>query len=347
MSKLKHALLGAARPVARTLTAGCGRILMYHRFGRPGMFRRMPVDVFEAQIRYLSRHYRIVPLRELVASVRNGGVKGGTVAITVDDGYEDFVQFAYPVLQKYRVPATIYLVSGFVARQLWLWFDAIHYLVCSAAPGQYRLDLGIVRTDATLGDAASRNQLWDRLADACLPLEPQVRSRVLNDLAAQLRVPLPTAPTSEYAAMSWEQARSLDPKIVELGAHTLSHPILSRCTREEQQHEIQSGRRMIEGEVQREVTNFCYPNGQPGDFNADTIELLRGMGFASAVVAHGSMIRAGADPFTLERLAAPDEMSEFRRLVDGITEVRLRMSASLGRSRRLAPDGEAVMRRAY
>lgn len=346
MLKLKHALLGAARPVARALTAGCGRILMYHRFGLPGMFRRMPVDVFEAQIRYLSRHYRIVPLRELVAGVRNGEVEGG-LAITVDDGYEDFVQFAYPVLQRYRVPATIYLVSGFVARQLWLWFDAIHYLVCAAAPGQYRLDLGIVRTDATLGDAASRNQLWDRLADACLPLEPQARSRVLDDLATQLRVPLPAAPTPEYAAMSWDQARSLDPAIVELGAHTFSHPILSRCTREEQQHEIHAGRRMIEAEVQREVTNFCYPNGQPGDFTADTIELLRGMGFASAVVAHGGMIRAGADPFTLERLAASDEMSEFRRLVDGITEVRLRMSETLGRARGPAPDGEAVTRRAY
>lgn len=346
MSRLKQTLLGAARPLARALTGNSGRILMYHRFGERGAFRRMSVDIFEEQIRYLSERYQVVPLRSLVSQLRERRpLSRAMVAITVDDGYGDFVEYAYPVLQKYRVPATVYLVAGFVAREVWLWFDAIHYLASKAPSRRYTLDIGVFKGELALDSAESRNALWDKVADACLPLAPAARAEALRKLATQLDTHLPPEPTHDYSAMTWEQARDLDPELVEIGAHTYSHPILSYCARDEQHREIQSGRQRIEAELQRPVTSFCYPNGQMNDFNTDSVELLQKLEFSSAVVAHGGMIRSGADLFRLERLPASEDMDEFRRLVDGVTEVRRRIDA------RMRPQGssatEDASRRTY
>ncbi len=90
---------------------------------------------------------------------------------------------------------------------------------------------------------------------------------------------------------------------IEFGAHTVTHPILSRIDDPEKlRAEIDGAKRRIDGELDRETAHFCYPNGTRADFTSEAIELVRQAGFQSAVTAESGMVAAGADLYTLKRI---------------------------------------------
>lgn len=318
----RESLLHAMRPLARVFTGGASRILMYHRFGAAGVPRRMSVNVFESQVRYLSEKYRVLTLGELLRRQEHGESPGQMAAITVDDGYGDFAEFAYPVLKKYNVPATVYLVTAFVDRSQWLWFDALHWIAGHASPGMMELEVGGEALRMEISGPESRQVAWERVADAGVRLEPAERDRLVAAFASAAGVSLPERATTDYGPMDWDTVRSLDPALVEWGAHTVNHPILARCTLDDQYQEISGSKRRIEEMLQRPVTSFCYPNGQPGDYDDRTVEAVRRSGFSNAVVAHGGMQRPGGDPFLVRRLGAPEASADFLKCVDGVWEVR-------------------------
>lgn len=308
-----------AAPLARALTAAKPRLVMFHRFSRGDSFRRMSLADFEWHIRYLQRHYRIVSLREVVRCLKAGEpLPHRAVAITFDDGHRDFLELAYPLLVQLRVPATLYLVSDFVSQRIWLWSDAIHYLVRQAPAGRYRITIGAEVIDAVIDDRATRDAVWERIADCCLPLSSSARREAIATLARELGVALPAVPSDDYAAMDWNDLRGLDPALVEVGAHTCTHPILAHCDSAEQESEISQCQRTIENEMQREVAAFCYPNGRREDFNDATLDILRRSRFTSAAVSYSGIIGSDTHPFMLPRIGASGDRTNFRMRIDGI-----------------------------
>ncbi len=123
--------------------------------------------------------------------------------------------------------------------------------------------------------------------------------------------------------MSWDDVRRLDSALIEVGAHTKSHPILATCTGEQQRIEIAECKQTIEAQLGAQVNAFCYPNGQPDDFTDETVRIVREAGFTSAVMACGGMLDPGpADLLRLRRVAAPDDVPMFRNCVNGLWELR-------------------------
>ena len=305
-----------AGPLARQFTASSPRILMYHRFSRGKAFRRLPVDLFEEHISYLVRNFRPCSLTGLVRSLRDRGPDPRTVAITIDDGYADFLEYAYPVLHRYGVPATVFLVPTFVDGS-WLWFDALHYLVhrTSVASLDVEIDGIVVRLD--LLDVASRNRAWETIADACLRLDVPSRDAVVRRLQEDLRVVLPPSTTAEYKGMTWDAAKSLDTELIELGAHTLTHPVLSRCTLAEIEREVRGSKEMLETRLDRRVEAFCYPFGGPGQYDDRSVDAVRAAGYQCATTAIDGIIRGRADLLRLPRISASDT-SQFRSAVNGV-----------------------------
>jgi len=245
------------------------------------------------------------------------------VVVTVDDGYRDFFEFAYPVLLKYEIPCTVYLVSDFVSQKVWLWFDALHWLVHSTRRSQVRVQIdGHTIESKTVSDE-DRHGLWLRLTACCTALAPSKQAMAIADLQSQLEIALPAKPTQDYAAMSWDEVRRLDSALIEVGAQTKSHPILATCTGEQQHLEIAECKRAIEAELGARVDAFCYPNGQPDDFTDETVRIVREAGFSSAVMACGGMLDPGpVDLLRLRRVAAPDDVPMFRNCVNGLWELR-------------------------
>ena len=111
-----------ARPFARlwyALNPGA-RILMYHRVSDRDDYDQLTVspDNFEEQIRWLNENRRLLSLPDLISAIQNGSAAKNSVAITFDDGYLDNLENALPILEKYQVPATIYVTSDFAAQKI-------------------------------------------------------------------------------------------------------------------------------------------------------------------------------------------------------------------------------------
>lgn len=333
MYHVKHSLLRFTSSFCRWLTRHSARILMYHRFAPDSVNRKLWAAIFEQQVRYLVRHYKPCRMDQLVARLQTGGpLPVNLVAITVDDGYADFVELAYPILKRYNVPATVYVVTKFIDQGMWLWFDVIRYQVGRAKPGAYVLEIaGGDAYHIVLDEGRSRSSAWHTLADACLPLTQSERMTALSQIGGALEVPLPSRPTSEFRGMTWDDLRKLDPELIEVGSHTCSHPILSRCSGDELEEELVESKTTIERELGCEVTSFCYPNGQPGDYDARVVAAVQAAGYTNAVIGHGTLVGGDTNRFALERMGTPSNDTAFRNAVDGyphlLRQARIRIGA--------------------
>jgi peptidoglycan/xylan/chitin deacetylase (PgdA/CDA1 family) len=305
-------------PSVRYATRQGARVLMYHRFGDDDAGRGLPVDLLEKQLDHLRRHFHVVPLRELVARLKSGrDPEPYSVALTVDDAYADFGALGYPVFLRHRVPVTLYVVSELASGRLWLWWDAIRYVLDHAPEGRYEVGARTV----SLSDVSSRRAAWEPLADLGLSQTPDERDGYLADLQRLFGIDLPYPPSPEFAAMSWDELAALDSGLVEIGAHSRTHPILSHCDPERVTGEIAGSKAEIEERLGREVRSFCYPNGTWSDVNVHCFRAVREAGYESAVMSCGPLIRRGANVHALPRMSTNrtwdlflGEVSGFRQL---------------------------------
>lgn len=313
----------AVTPLARRVTAQSGRLLMYHRFGEPGEPRKTDVTTFSAQLELLKKDFAPRRLCDVVARLEAGeALDPNTVVVTVDDGYSDFAEYAVPMLLNYEIPATVYVVSDFVGQKIWLWFDALRSIIDRAEAKKHRITLGSRAHVAVLDSEIDRHTLWLLVADHCLALAPVELWAAIESVQRELGVALPEAPLPDYAAMTWDQIKALDPQLIEIGAHTRTHAVLSRCSAEIQRQEIDDCKRAIEERTGRAAEAFCYPNGMPGDFNDETVSIVQDLGFRSAVMAHGGLCHRTSDRFRLERLVAPTDLRMFANAVNGLWHLR-------------------------
>lgn len=310
-------------PLARALTRRYARILMYHRFSAHAQARRMSANVFKEHLRYITRNFNPRPLRQVVDRLRSRrSFDSRSVVLTVDDGYRDFLEYAYPILLRYRVPATIYIVTEFADGRCWLWFDALHWLLSAAAPGRYRFEVDARMFELFLDAPDAREATWSKVGTYLWDLSPEAQWAAIRRLESHLGVQLPALPTADYAPMTWDELRGLDPELIEIGSHSCTHAVLSRCTSAQQLREIATSKKTIEERLHRRVDAFCYPHGRPQDFTAESQSIAAECGFTSAVVAFGGLVGATTELGQLTRLSADYEMRLFRNSVNGIGRIK-------------------------
>jgi peptidoglycan/xylan/chitin deacetylase (PgdA/CDA1 family) len=205
-----------------------------------------------------------------------------TVVVTVDDGYRDFYRIAYPLLRKHGIPATFFVVTGFVDRKCWLWVDRVTYC---------------------MGDTAAAQALKEELKQADL----ETREARLAQLEESTGARVPAEIPPRYEPCSWDDLREMARGGVELGAHTVTHPILSRIADPARlAFEVVESKKRLEEELQQPVLHFAYPNGYWRDFGQDAVRLVRAH-FATAVSAVTGWNHAGADLHQLYRTPVPVE----------------------------------------
>jgi peptidoglycan/xylan/chitin deacetylase (PgdA/CDA1 family) len=310
--------LGGFR-LARYLTRHYPRILMYHRFSGQAAGNRVSMDLFEQQIIEIRNNFNIQPLSRLCDYIRQGKpAPPYSIALTIDDGYDDFYRFAFPVLKKHNVPATLYVTAGFIDRKLWLWPDRIAYILKTTAC----TELTYTRKDTTqailpLSGDSERNKAWSALNSHCLSVGHEERQQFLENLARQLAVSVSPEPAPDYAPMSWSAVSELSENGIEIGAHSCTHPILSNLGRERLQEEILGSKKRIEEFVSRPVTAFCYPNGQREDYNELVKQVVIESGFDSATVAFHDK-KGWQDLFEIRRYGVGQNPIQFRKALYGV-----------------------------
>jgi len=334
------------RWIRRVRLAGQPRafVLLYHRVTElPADPQLMAVSPqhFAEHLEVLRKHWRPFGLQPLVQSLRDRNIPYQGVAVTFDDGYADNLGQAKPLLKCHDVPATVFVAAEPMGAERELWWDDLDRLLLQpgALPetlfltiqgSPYRWDLGPSgryspsdfdkhRRWNMLCEQAptARHEIHRSLCKLLRPLPEPGRRKALDDLAAWAGAPRAARPT--HRTLSAEEVRALaDDALVEIGAHTVTHPMLSMLPPEAQRAEIQRGKARLQDILGREVTSFAYPYGAPSDYTPETVALVREAGFACACSNFHDLVWRGSDPFQLPRALVRDwDGDEFARRLEG------------------------------
>jgi peptidoglycan/xylan/chitin deacetylase (PgdA/CDA1 family) len=302
----KLGLVPAVRALHRR---GC-RILVYHRFGEDH-------TSLTAQCEHIRKYYQPVSMGQVVNSLRGGPMlPDDAVAVTIDDGYRDFLLHGQPVFSRYEIPATVFVITGFIDREWWPWWDQLTYLFLRTRRAE------IFFSGAKLSISGDILRVIDSVTQPLKRLSRGQRSAKIAELQQQLGLELPKNAPSEYEPLSWDDVRRLNAQGVEFGGHTRTHPILSCISDEaELEEEIAASKRRLDEQLGFPSLHFAYPNGTSADYNRETVAAVKESGFASAVTLGGKFNFAGADRFQLARLDADPRLPQ-THLVESLAGMR-------------------------
>ncbi|MFZ0957287.1 MAG: polysaccharide deacetylase family protein [Candidatus Sulfotelmatobacter sp.] len=289
--------------LSRALSAGMARIVMYHNFSGPNASDSdaLNVEGIRRQFEYLRRHFHVVPLLDVAERVASGRKLGrNTVALTIDDGRRSCYEFLFPLMKQFKFPATFFVVSSFIRGEDWIWTDKVLWLNEQSKPPDEllpgKLD-GVFR---------SLNRM-----------RPEDRNARIQAMAQSVSVTMPTTIPAKYSPCSWSELREMaDSGLMEIGSHTVTHPILSSVTDEESLDELTRSRAQIEEGIGRRVRSFCFPNGMPGDFRPSQVRQVADAGYDCSVIAQFGMVSNSSDRYQLPRIgmarkSSPEQIAKY------------------------------------
>jgi peptidoglycan/xylan/chitin deacetylase (PgdA/CDA1 family) len=265
-----------------------------------------------------------VPMRlgELVRALRQGTMPSRAVVVTFDDGYADNLEYAKPLLTQYGVPATVFVTAGQVGSGREFWWDELDRLLLQPGtlPGTLRVQLNGTTHEWSLGEGSTyteedyrrdghwnvecredpgpRQRVFRAVFDCLYGLATAKRRNILDQLTTWAGVRPMARPTHE--ALTSEQAvRLADGDLIEIGAHTVTHPVLAALSVAEQRQEIQQSKVQLEAMLGHEVVSFAYPHGSSPP---TTIATVGEAGFACACSSDPDAVFRGANLLRLPRL---------------------------------------------
>ena len=255
---------------------------------------------FRRQMQMLACAFNVLPLVDAVERMHAGTLPSRAVCITFDDGYADNAEVAAPILAHYGLPATFFIATGFLDGGR-MWNDTIIETV-RAARG-HALELGALGLGRiALDGAAARSAAIGHLIESCKYVEPDEREARADAIAAAAGVDPP-----RELMMRSDQVRALHDAGMEIGAHTVRHPILSSISATAAEQEIVTSRDRLSAIISAPVRSFAYPNGKPGvDYRSEHVEAVRRAGFTVAVSTAWGAARAGDDLWQLPRVGFAD-----------------------------------------
>lgn len=297
---------------ARITRADGAIILMYHSVApaseAEGIDPRNHVlaEVFERQMEFLAAHRRVIALRELVDTMVKGVTPpGGTVVVTFDDGYLDNLTVAAPILDRLKLPATLFLPTGHIERRETHWADELHgYLQSRTADALSLPGIG----NFNLADRGASGASYRSVHKALLEATYVRRRAMLDSMRAQLK---PRAGTPRLT-MGWDEVRSLVARypLFDLGVHTRDHIDLRTHRGDTARQEIHRCMTDFADAMGRPAELFSFPYGR---WCAQTRSMLEPAAIRGAVGSGGRLrISAGNDRFVMARVAVTAAMTEFR-----------------------------------
>lgn len=312
-----HAMRGCGVfSLARVMSGRMPRILMYHNFSGPVANDpdALNTEGVRRQFEYLRRHFHVVPLPQLVEELTSGrGPKKYSVALTIDDGRRNCYENFFPLLKEFELPATFFVVSAFIRGEDWIWTDKVLW----------------VSEKPNCPEPLQRSQLSATFR-SLNRMRPAERNARIEAFAEQAGVLIPRTAPAKYSPCSWSELREMaDSGLMEIGSHTMTHPILASLTDEESWRELTESRRQIEEGVGREVRCFCFPNGLAGDYRESQVRQVEKAGYVCATAAHTDLVSERADRFALPRIGAARKSSliEFSKHLDGIAHYQQKLES--------------------
>lgn len=266
------------------------------------------VKSFEKSLNYLIRNFNILPLGEAVDRLKNGTLPSRAACITFDDGYADNAEIALPLLQKHGVPATFFIAAGFLNGGR-MWNDTVIESIRLATGNT--LDLCPINLgNHTITTLEQRQKTLFSLIDHLKYLPYDTRAAQVEKLSAMISAKLP-----DNLMMTSAQVKQLHDAGMEIGGHTVTHPILARIDDNTARTEITEGKTRLEAIIGAPLHLFAYPNGKPSkDYLLSHVKMVKEAGFKAAVSTAWGAAQQHSDLFQLPRFTPWDKKELFYTL---------------------------------
>lgn len=261
-------------------------VLAYHRI--LDFDENFPYDIelisasteqFEQQIKFISKHCNPVSIEQVVEAYKSkSALPDNSVLITFDDGFSDNYYFAFPVLKKYNVPATIFISTDYIGNDDTLWFDKLAYVIKNTQSDT--ITSKILNKVIKLKTTDQRESVLEDFLEDLKVIPDQKRLDALAELFALEEVTLNTRDKNLSGTLNWEQIIEMDNSCISFGSHTVSHPILTQLSSEELIRELKESKSIIEEHLSHPITTIAYPVGMSFSFNKEVLEATKQAGYS-------------------------------------------------------------------
>jgi len=255
---------------------------------------------FDVKMRLLRRWFNVLPLREAASRLRAGTLPARAASVTFDDGYADNATIALPILRRRGVPATFFVATGFLNGGR-MWNDtAVESVRIARGNTLDAGSLGLPVLD--ISSVERRRKAIGEILGALKYLPVEEREMRVQEFASAAGLAL-----ESELMMTADQVRHLHASGMEIGAHTVRHPILAKLDPTRAADEIGESKRVLEAITNAPVTLFAYPNGKPGvDYLREHVTIVKQAGFEAAVSTATGVSVASSDPYQLPRFTPWD-----------------------------------------
>ena len=301
-----------SRLQGRVLILGYHRVLADAELGRhfvqPGMY--VHERVFEAHVRFLREHFRIISFKEFLRlrRTRQWDARERYCLITFDDGWLDNYVYAYPILRRYQVPATIFVSTGLIGSQEWMWPDKLGWLVTRSGGARRAVRERLRPLEARYPWLACLTQRGapapiEAAIEHCKRMSDRAITDLLLEMAARLHVDLP----KERLFLEWREVEEMSRGGLAFGSHAVTHRILTRLQETEVRAEVAGSLETLQTKSVNWVPVFCYPNG---DYDDAVVTQVKASGYHAAVSTDaGAEVWDGPDLFRLGRVGVHNDVS--------------------------------------
>lgn len=239
------------------------RNFLFHRVSdeEDRLWPPMPVTLFESLVAYISRQYQVISLEDYVLNKEYEKSGKGFATILFDDGYKDNIEYAIPVLQKYQCPASFYVVTDCIDKNIPTWTYIVDYLLQNTHAKSLTLDMDFVPAifqKNVFAERSQRVEMGSRLKPWMKTLSNDQRRRIL----AHLQQSFSDVAVPGDKMMNWDELRQIQNAGYVIGSHSVSHPLLASIRDEEELFfELKESSGKIEKELKRHPSAISYPIG--------------------------------------------------------------------------------------
>jgi len=304
-----------------------GMILLYHRVNESKndpQLLNVSSDHFKEHLEILKKDWNLISLSEMALSIKEKRVLDKSIAITFDDGYDDNLYIAKPLLEKFETPAMVYISCNHVEQAREFWWDSLEriFLMPGEIPQLLDVNIGAVNYKINFekfykysDELYNRFRNWDvTKINAPTPRHEAYLnlSRLLHPLSVNLQQKI-IETLFRWANINANQDFKYNPinkkgilnlvngGLIEIGAHTMNHIVLSKSSRENQRKEIQNSKSYLEKIINKQVSSFSYPYGTRSDYTSDTEKIVRQVGFTNACSNFPDLVLNRKNSFQLPR----------------------------------------------
>lgn len=261
----------------------------------------VPPDLFERQIAWLSRHFRFLSMDELVDCLQQQRrVPDNSVVLTLDDGFADNYTQALPILEKYRVPVTVYLVTDSIDTGELPWPQRLAWVLARTRIETIQLTIP-TRQRLSLCTLPERKHALKLIKDLRKQLPMSQQLALFNSVVDQCGIPTP-----KDRMLSWDQVQEMRQRGVTFGSHTVHHPFMKSLPLEDARWQLEQSKRVLEARLGERVRHFCFPHGSYGETVG---RMAQAVGYESYFIP-GGVNRTNdhlRSPFQLRRLGLSDD----------------------------------------